>query len=270
MENQGEIYLNQIIDMALAYAPSVILAIVTLILGFWVIGKIVGATSRLMELRKMDVSLRPFLLSLLSVALKIMLLLSVASMVGIQTTSFVAVVGAASLAIGLALQGSLSNFAGGVIILIFKPFRVGDHITAMGYEADVVEIQIFHTILRTPDLRDIILPNGPLITGPIINHSAVGSLRSVVFNIPLSPANEYNKIKEILLSIGKSEPKNAKPADTFVGISAIKDQTMFVEFIVWCKPSDYVAVYYGINERIKLEFEKASVIPAVPAIYVRQ
>jgi small conductance mechanosensitive channel len=265
-----ENYTQMVIELAIKFAPSVLLAIVTLIIGFWVIGRIVGATSRLMEMRKMDISLRPFLLSLLGVSLKVMLLLSVASIVGIQTTSFVAVVGAASLAIGLALQGSLSNFAGGVIILVFKPFKVGDHIVTQGMEGDVVAIQIFHTILRTPDLRDIIVPNGPLITNTIVNFSAFDSLRPVNINIPISPANEYAKVKEILLEVGKSHPKNAKPNDTFVGISAIKDQTMFIDFIVWCKPSDYVSVNYGLTENVKLAFEKGGIIPAVPAIYVRQ
>ncbi len=263
-------YAQMVIELAIKFAPSVILAIVTLVVGFWVIGRIVGGTSRLMEVRKMDVSLRPFLLSLLSVSLKVMLLLSVASIVGIQTTSFVAVVGAASLAIGLALQGSLSNFAGGVIILVFKPFKVGDHLVAQGVEGDVVAIQIFHTILRTPDLRDIIIPNGPLITGTIINFSVVDSLRPVNLQYQLSPANEYAKVKNILLEVGKNHPKNAKPADTFVGLNSIKDQSMYIDFIVWCKPSDFVSVNYGLNESVKMAFEKEGIIPAVPAIYVRQ
>ena len=166
---------DQAITLVMAYAPKVVLAIITLIVGMWLINRFVRLLDS--KLGKKDPTLNTFLCGLLSAVLKILLLISVASMVGIATTSFIAIIGAAGLAVGLALQGSLGNFAGGVLILIFKPFKVGDVIEAQGYLGSVMEISILYTIVNTFDNRRVIIPNGDLSNSSLTNLSAYPTRR---------------------------------------------------------------------------------------------
>ncbi|HQQ95182.1 MAG TPA: mechanosensitive ion channel, partial [Bacteroidia bacterium] len=173
-EEKLNTYLDNLYSEILAFAPRLVMAAVILLLGLWLIRRIARLATKAMEKRDLDVSLRGFLRSLISIGLKIVLIVTVAGMIGIGTTSFVTILGAAGLAVGLALQGSLSNFAGGVLILIFKPFKVGDTIEASGQSGEVTEIQIFNTILLTADHRTVILPNGPLSNGTIVNISRQG------------------------------------------------------------------------------------------------
>lgn len=170
MNNMQE-YIDQFYALAMLYGPKLLLAILTLVIGLWVIRVVLRVFDKAMTRADMEVSLQKFLGSLAGILLKALLLISVASMVGIATTSFVAILGAAGLAVGLALQGSLANFAGGVLILLFKPFKVGDVIDAQGYLGKVNAIQVFQTILKTPDNKTIIIPNGPLSNGSITNFS---------------------------------------------------------------------------------------------------
>ena len=148
-----------IYDLAVTKGIQIVIALVVLIIGLWIIKVIVNSLGKMMEKKNTDPSLRPFLKSMASVLLKIMLFISVMGMMGIEMTSFIAVLGAAGLAVGMALSGTLQNFAGGVMLLIFKPFRVGDFIEAQGFMGTVSEIQIFNTILKTPDNKTIIIPN---------------------------------------------------------------------------------------------------------------
>ncbi len=172
-----EISKGQILSLATLYGGKIVLALVAFIIGRIVIGRVSKLVGNVLEKRKVDKDVQPFLNSLLLVVLNVMLLLSIAGIIGIETSSFVAVLGAAGLAIGLALQGSLTNFAGGVLILIFKPYRAGDLITAQGFTGTVKSVQIFHTVLVTPDNKTIIIPNGALSTSAITNISAKGSIR---------------------------------------------------------------------------------------------
>src|SRR4051812_20556651 len=170
-------YLDHFLRNVIDYTPNVISALAVLILGMWLINRIARLAEKAMQKRHMEVSLCTFLKSLISIGLKIILIVTVAGMLGIGTASFVTILGAAGLAVGLALQGSLSNFAGGVLILIFKPFRVGDSIEAQGQTGEVREIQIFNTILLTGENRTVILPNGPLSNGTIVNNTRHGNIR---------------------------------------------------------------------------------------------
>ena len=164
-------YFDLGLSYIIEYGIQILGAIIVLIIGLWIIKKVTNSISKLMEKRNIDASLRPFLTSLLSTILKILLIVSVMSMVGIEMTSFIAILGAAGLAIGMALSGTLQNFAGGVMILIFKPFTVSDFIEAQGHMGIVKEIQIFNTILTTVDNKTIIIPNGGLSTGSMTNFS---------------------------------------------------------------------------------------------------
>ena len=166
--NASELW-DQALSLIMTYAPKVVLAIITLVLGLWLINRCIGVLDK--KLGAKDQTLNKFLCGLISAILKVMLLISVASMIGIATTSFIAVIGAAGLAIGLALQGSLANFAGGVLILIFKPFKVGDTIEAQGYLGAVAEIQILYTVVNTFDNRRIVIPNGSLSNATLVNVS---------------------------------------------------------------------------------------------------
>ncbi len=157
------------IPMIMEYGSRVLLAVITLAIGWWLINKVTQKLGGLLALRNADLALQGFISSLANIILKVLLIVSVASMIGVETTSFVAAIGAAGLAIGLALQGSLANFAGGVLILLFRPFRIGDWIEAQGVAGTVDSIQIFHTVLRTGDNKTIIVPNGNLSNGIITN-----------------------------------------------------------------------------------------------------
>jgi small conductance mechanosensitive channel len=196
---------SKFVEFAMNFAPKLAGALLVLLVGIWITNRITTMLSRRMEKTKVDESLRPFLLSLVSVLLKIMVVFSAAGIVGIQTTSFVAVLGAAGLAVGLALQGSLSNFASGVLILLFRPYRVGDLIAAQGFSGVVKEIQIFTTVLVTPDNRTIIIPNSAITSGPIENQSSAGNRVSEIL-VPIDPHENMEKVRGILAEVAKKSP----------------------------------------------------------------
>ena len=254
-----ETYVEQGTTMAIQYAPKLALAIVTLILGIWIINAFVKFLKRTMTKREVDPSLIPFIGSLANVIFKAMLLISVASMVGIQTTSFVAILGAAGLAVGLALQGSLGNFAGGVLILAFKPFKVGDVIEAQGFIGSVTGIQIFNTILHTPDNKKIILPNGPLSSGPITNFSAE-DLRRVDFVFGIGYEVDIIKAKSILSKIISEDSRILnEPAEPFIAVKELADSSVNFVVRVWAKSADYWGIYFDMQEKVKLTFDKESI-----------
>jgi len=188
-----EKYYNQALELTINYGPKIIGAILVWIIGSFIIKAINNTFGKLLDKRKLDDSLKPFLKSLLSAMLKILLLITVLGMIGVEMTSFIALLGAAGLAIGMALSGTLQNFAGGVMILIFKPFKVGDFIDAQGYAGTVAEIQIFNTILKTPDHKTIIIPNGELSTSSMINYS-VETQRRVDWTISIGYGDSTVKV----------------------------------------------------------------------------
>lgn len=176
------------LPVVLEYSGKLTLAVITLLVGWWLISRLTSSIGRMLEARKVDRALSSFISSLVSIVLRILLLISVASMIGVETTSFIAMIGAAGLAIGLALQGSLANFAGGVLIMLFRPFRAGDWIEAQGVSGSVDSIQIFHTTLKTADNKVVIVPNGALSNGHITNYCAsrVGVPTSI--SVSITPA----------------------------------------------------------------------------------
>ncbi|MGC1331343.1 mechanosensitive ion channel family protein, partial [Pseudomonas sp.] len=190
------------VPMIMQYSSRVLLAVVTLTVGWWLINQLTARVGKLLAMRHADLALQGFISSLANIALKVMLIVSVASMIGIETTSFVAAIGAAGLAIGLALQGSLANFAGGVLILLFRPFRIGDWIEAQGVQGTVDNIMIFHTVLRTGDNKTVILPNGPLSNGIITNTNRQPT-RKITYDIGVDYDADLQKAREILLDLAK-------------------------------------------------------------------
>ena len=166
-----QLTIQKTVEMVIEYLPKLALALLTLVAGLWLIRLLVKFVGKVMESRKVDESLRPFLKSVISIVLKVLLLISVMGMIGIEMTSFIALIGAVGLSIGMALSGSLQHFAGGVLLLIYKPFKKGDFIEAQGHKGTVKELQIFNTVLNTIDNKVVFIPNGPLSTGTVVNYT---------------------------------------------------------------------------------------------------
>ncbi|MCY1392506.1 Small-conductance mechanosensitive channel [compost metagenome] len=243
------------IPMVMEYGSRVLLALVTLAIGWWLINKLTQKLGKLLALRSTDAALQGFVSSLANIALKVMLVVSVASMIGVETTSFVAAIGAAGLAIGLALQGSLGNFAGGVLILLFRPFRIGDVIEAQGVVGTVDSIQIFHTVLRTGDNKTVIVPNGNLSNGIITNHNRQPT-RKVVFDVGVDYEADLQKARQVLLDLAKDPRVLADPAPQAV-VSTLGDSAITISLRVWVNTADYWDVMFMLNEmardRLKAE-----------------
>lgn len=260
MENIKNWFSNpeQMMQFVIKYGGQLLLAIITLIVGLWIISLLIKGLKKLFKVRDMDPGLQSFLLSVSSVALKIMLIISVISMLGVQMTSFIAVLGAAGLAIGMALSGSLQNFAGGVMILMFKPFKVGDYITAQGESGTVSEIQIFHTILKTPDNKTIILPNGPVSTGSLVNYSKEPQ-RRVDFTFGIGYDDDIDRAKKIILSVIEKDSRILKEPEPFIGVINLGDSSVDLVVRVWAEAVNYWGIFFDIQETVKKEFDKQGV-----------
>jgi small conductance mechanosensitive channel len=245
-------YWNVFLSTFLKYLPSLIVAMLIWLIGSWVINRVVKVFQKTLTKRKFDISLESFLISLANIGLRILLLFTVASQLGIQTTSFVAILGAASLAVGLALQGTLANFAGGILILVFRPYKVGDIIEAQGQSGKVVEIQIFNTVLHTLNSKTVIIPNGILSNGIIVNDSEVGT---IVFDIRIEVDRNTSleHVKNILSPIFTSEPKILASPTPGVGIANFGNG-YFLTISGHTLTDDQVGVVGRLNEKIAKAF----------------
>ena len=248
-------YADQLMGYVWQYGPQVVLAIVTLVIGLWIIGIITRGIGKAMDKRNVDASLAPFLKSLISTILKIMLIISVIGMVGIEATSFVAVLGAAGLAVGLALQGTLQNFAGGVIILLLKPFKVGDFVDAAGYSGTINSIQIFNTYLKTPDNKTIIIPNGQLANSSMTNFSTEPR-RRVDWTFGVGYGDNADKTKDILMELIKADDRILSDPEPFIALSELADSSVNFVVRVWVEAGDYWGVFFDMNEKVYKRFDK--------------
>ncbi len=237
------------------YLPKAVFGLVLLWVGWKLIGTLVTNFEKLGAKKNWDASLNSFISSLFSVALKIALVITVAGMLGIETTSFVAVFGAMALAIGLALQGSVGNFAGGVLILTFRPFKVGDVIEAQGHSGTVKEIKIFNSVLLTPDNRTVIVPNGALSSGTIINFSNE-KLRRVDWVFAASYDNDLVQVKNAIHEVLASIPKIHKDPAPFVRVGEFSDSSIKYSVNAWVAKEDYGQVYFDVLEQTKLKFDE--------------
>ncbi len=256
--SEADKYVNMGIEMAMQYAPQLILAVLTLIVGLWIINKFTAGLGRAFDKSGMEPTLQKFIHNLLSVGLKALLLISVASMVGVETTSFIAVLGAAGLAVGLALQGSLANFAGGVLILLFRPYKVGDFIETNGQMGVVKEIGIIHTTMTTGDNKTIILPNGPVSNGTIVNFSTQATRRvDIVFGIGYG--DDLKKAKEVLAGLIEADERILKDPAPLVVISSLGDSSVNITTRSWVNAADYWGVFFDLTENAKLAFDAAGI-----------
>ncbi len=244
------------IALVMTYTPKLLLAIVTLVVGLWLVNRFVRLLDH--RLGKKDPTLNKFLCGLISAVLKVMLLISVASMIGIETTSFIAVVGAAGLAIGLALQGSLANFAGGVLILIFKPFKVGDTIEAEGHLGSVAEIQILYTVLNTFDNKRIVIPNGSLSNATLINVSVYDKRRcDMTFGIGYD--DDIDKAKKVLQRLFEEDERSLTDPAPRICVGGLGDNSVDLMFRPWVATDDLWPYYWDMQEKVKKAFDEEGI-----------
>ncbi|MFO7574125.1 MAG: mechanosensitive ion channel [Bacteroidales bacterium] len=249
---------EKLIELAATYGGKLLLAIITLLVGWWLIRKFTTMLKRLFELREFEPTLQKFLLNLIGAIFKILLLISVISMVGVQMTSFIALLGAAGLAFGLALSGTLQNFAGGVMLLILKPFRVGDYIEAEGHAGTVMEIQIFHTMLNTPDKKRIVIPNGGLSNGSITNYSAE-PVRRVEWTFGISYSDNIDKAREIIMECLEADNRINRDPEPMVAVKTLGESSVDLVTRVWVETPAFWDVFFEMNEKVKKEFDKKGI-----------
>lgn len=245
-----EQWLPLITNLAITYTTKIVMAALVLVAGLWLTRVLGSIVKRSLEHSQIDNSLKPFMLNLSKISLKVLLLISTASVLGMETTSFVALLGSASLAVGLALQGSLSNFAGSVLILMFKPFRVGDIIQVQGHTGTVKEIQTFSTVLLTPDHKTIILPNGGLAGGSLVNLSRE-STRRLDFLLKIPQKHEIQTIRESLLSLLQNVPECLfTPAPTVV-VTSIGETSYEVTLSMWVHTEIFITQHTTLTADIQ-------------------
>ncbi len=250
-------------QLFMQFGVQLVSALAVLIIGWWVVGRIINIIVKSMKKARVEVTLQKFLTSFINISFKAILLIIVASMVGVETTSLIAVLGAAGLAIGLALQGSLSNLAGGVLILFFKPFKVGDVIDAQGYVGVVEEIQIFNTFIKTLDNQQVFIPNGLLSNGCVKNVFAE-PIRRVDMTYGISYSDDIAKAKQVVrdtLNMNKHILKDPI-ADVFV--SAHADSSINLTVRPWCDSNNYWNVYFETHEALKIAFDREGIVIPFP------
>lgn len=246
---------------------NVLIFVAILVIGFWITRVLVKRVNKVLEKRDMDHSLRTFLSSLTSVGLKALIVVSAISQLGIEMTSFVAILGAAGLAVGMAFSGTLSNFAGGVMLLIFKPFKVGDLIRVQGEEGIVSEVLIFNTILKTLDNKVIILANGAVANGTIVNYTKADK-RRVDWSFGIAYGDDLKVAKELLAKFVAEDARVLHNDANLVALGELGDSSVNITVRAWCKTADYWGVFFDMNERVYKEFDAAGLSIPFPQVDV--
>lgn len=258
MQTQYDQLVKDISDALVNYGPNLLWAIVTLILGYIVIGRVISLLKKVSKRRNLDPTLTSFMLSLTSISLKLILFITVIQMLGFETTSLLAVLAAASFAIGLALQGSLSNFAGGVLIIFFKPYVIGDYIEAQGFSGTIKSIQIFNTVLTTPDNKTIIVPNGTISNGSIVNYSREKT-RRVDLLVGIGYDDDFEKAKSLVQGLISKDDRILKDPVSLVRVKDLGPSSVDLTIRAWVNTKDYWPVYFDLIEHIKLVFDENAI-----------
>ncbi|MFT4578298.1 MAG: small conductance mechanosensitive channel [Nitrospinales bacterium] len=253
-----EILFQAAIPLLMSYLPLVVLAIVTYLIGLILIKWVINLLSAQCEKMNMEPSLQGFIASVGRVSLKVLLVISVVGILGVETTSFIAILGAAGLAIGLAFQNSLGNFAGSFLILAFKPFKTGDLVELDGRLGVVKEIQMFCTIITTPDNKTVILPNGPVANGTIVNLSHE-SIKRIDLTFGIGYSDNIEEAKKALQRVIDADSRILKEPSSMVAVSSLGDSSANFVFRVWVKTEEYWAVYFTMMEQVKLELDRKEI-----------
>lgn len=257
------------IDLGVEAGKSIIIAIIIYFVGKALISLVNRMLRGVMDRRKVDPAIRSFLGSLVNILLMILLAISVVSALGVNTTSFAALLASGGVAVGMALSGNLQNLAGGIVILLFRPFKVGDYIEAQGTGGTVGEIQIFHTILTTPDNKKIYLPNGALSSGNITNYSKE-PLRRVDFTVAVEYGEDIDKVRKALKDILDKDARVLQEPAPVIVLGALADSSVNMTVRVWLKSEDYWNVFFHTNETIYHEFNRLGINFPYPQLTIHQ
>lgn len=257
---------DNLMHNAIQYGAKLLGAIVVFIIGWWIINRIVSGLAKIMERKEVEITLRPSFLSISKIGLRILLFISVAGMIGIKMTSFIAIIGAAGLAIGMALQGSLANFAGGIILLVLKPIKKGDFIEAVGHSGTVNEIYLFHTYLTTMNKQEIIIPNGKLANDSIINYSLY-NIRGMGMNFKVGYENKIDKVKNVLEDIIKSTDGLIEDPGYSILVTELAETYMTINVQAWFTTDKFWSAHDSLPERVKKRFDQEGI--AIPYPIVR-
>lgn len=260
--------IDELIQITTQYGMRLISAVILLVIGFWLAGFLSRTVRKIMMKREVDGSLVGFITSLISALIKTLVIVTAISQLGIEMTSFVAILASAGLAIGMAFSGTLSNFAGGVMLLLFKPFRSGDYVHVQNQEGTIREITIFNTILTTSDNKVVILPNGPVSNGNIVNFSR-GTDRRVEWRIPLADANNFPQVKSIISSILENEEGVLKQPAYFIGLGDLSASSLVIVVQAWTKNGNHSKLFYALNERFFNEITEAGILFPSPSMKIK-
>ena len=250
--------LDSLIEIGSSISISLLMALAILIIGRQLVKLILRLITVALEKSNVEDTVRIFVTNLLNTLLMILVFIAAINQLGIETTSIIAVLGAAGLAIGLALQGSLSNFAAGILIVIYRPYKVGDYIEAGNYAGTVKDIQIFSTVLKTPDNKIVVVPNGSIMNGSIVNYSDQDT-RRIDLIIGCSYEDDIDKVRSVLEDILKKEKRVLKDPKPQIAVTELADSSVNFIFRPWVKRTDYLPVYYLLLEEVKKRFDKEGI-----------
>lgn len=261
--------LDKLTDFAISGGEKILVAVIVFIVGRLVIKLIKKLTNRILERRKFDPGVKSFLGSMINIVLMTLLIISVIGALGVNTASFAALLASAGVAIGMALSGQLQNFAGGLIILIFRPYRVGDYISAQGIEGVVKEIQILYTIINTTDNKMIFVPNGGMSNGLVINYSRNDMRRvDLVFGVEYGTA--FEKVESVLKEIIASNDKILNSPEPAIAMSQLADSSVNISLKVWAKTADYWDVYFFLNKTVYATFNEKGISFPFPQLTIHR
>lgn len=262
-------FFHEIIALSVNAGKSILLAIVIFVVGRFLINIINRLISKALDKRKVEPTIQTFLKSFTNILLTILLIISVVSALGVNTTSFAALLASAGVAVGMALSGNLQNLAGGLILLLFKPYKVGDYIDAQGVSGTVKAIQIFHTILTTPDNKEIYIPNGSLSSGSITNYSK-NDLRRVDMSIGVEYGTDVEKVRKTIQSIFDTDERILKDPAPFVELAQLADSSINFTIRMWVENSNYWGVHFDMTRKIYEEFNRQNIGFPFPQIQIHQ
>lgn len=262
-----DVFLTKMIDLGISVGSKILLAIVVFIVGRWIVRRLNKLLAKILEKRHVEASLSTFVKSLVNITLTLLLIIVVIGVLGIETSSFIALFASAGVAIGMALSGTLQNFAGGVMILLFKPFKVGDTIEAQGQSGTVREIQIFNTILATPDNKIIIIPNGGLSTGLMKNYSREAT-RRVDWEFGIAYGDDYTKAKAVIARLLDADGRVLNDPAYFIALTSLGESSVNIVVRAWVNAGDYWGVYFDMNEKVYKTFAEENLNIPFPQLDV--
>mgnify|MGYP002750836712 FL=1 len=262
-----DVFVTKMIDLGISVGSKILLAIVVFFVGRWIVRRLNNLLAKILEKRHVEASLSTFVKSLVNITLTLLLIIVVIGVLGIETSSFIALFASAGVAIGMALSGTLQNFAGGVMILLFKPFKVGDTIEAQGQSGTVREIQIFNTILATPDNKIIIIPNGGLSTGLMKNYSREAT-RRVDWEFGIAYGDDYTKAKAVIARLLDADGRVLKDPAYFIALTSLGESSVNIVVRAWVNAGDYWGVYFDMNEKVYKTFAEENLNIPFPQLDV--